>query len=35
MESVNETLNIGAGRKAARRATIPGRVLPCCCSTWR
>ncbi len=27
MESVNETLNIGAGRKAARRATIPGRVL--------
>lgn len=26
-ESVNETLNIGATRKAARRATIPARVL--------
>ncbi|HYJ84158.1 MAG TPA: hypothetical protein VEW26_15095, partial [Allosphingosinicella sp.] len=27
MESVNETLNIGAARKAARFATIPARVL--------
>ncbi|HEX4739596.1 MAG TPA: hypothetical protein VH331_18760 [Allosphingosinicella sp.] len=27
MESVNETLNIGAARKAARLATIPTRVL--------
>jgi hypothetical protein len=27
MESVNSTLNIGATRKAARRATIPARVL--------
>ncbi|MFL6844536.1 MAG: hypothetical protein ACJ8ER_06610 [Allosphingosinicella sp.] len=27
MDSVNETLNIGAARKAARLATIPARVL--------
>lgn len=27
MESVNETLNVGAARKAARFATIPARVL--------